>query len=73
MDYDTDEHGVAACILPLMAVLQEHKEATPVRPVLDYRSLNEHIVCHPPIALSVRRNFAVGGRLERLACRALRT
>lgn len=30
-----------------MAVAQEHKESTPVRPVLDYRQLNELIVSNP--------------------------
>ena len=45
VDHDTDKHGAPACVLPLIAVLQEHKQSTPVRPVLDYRCLNEHIVC----------------------------
>ena len=47
VDHDTDKHGASDCVLPLMAVLQEHKQSTPVRPVLDYRRLNEHMVCHP--------------------------
>ena len=47
VDQDTDKHGAPACVLLLMAVLQEQKQSTPVRPVLDYCLLNEHIVCHP--------------------------
>ena len=47
VDHDDDKHGAPACVLPLMAVLQEHKQSTPVRPVLDCCRLNEHIVCHP--------------------------
>jgi hypothetical protein len=31
-------------VLPLIAVLQKHKVSTPVRPVLDYRALNE-LIC----------------------------
>ena len=44
VDHDTDKHGAPACVLLLMAVLQGYKQSTPVRPVLDYRRLNEHIV-----------------------------
>ena len=39
--------GDALCVLPLIAVSQTHKSSTPVRPCLDYRQLNEHLVSHP--------------------------
>ena len=74
VDHDTDKHGAPACILPLMAVLQEHKlnQSMPVRPVLNYRRLNEHIVCHPgadsPVCEEKLRTWR---RLERLACTTL--
>eukprot|EP00117_Sycon_ciliatum_P033147 scpid74252/ scgid25568/ len=40
-------HGDMAGVLPVLAVAQEHKETTPVRPCLDYRRLNELIVSEP--------------------------
>jgi len=47
VEYDVEKHGEPMCVLPLIAQAQEHKETTPVRPVLDYRLLNEHILSHP--------------------------
>ena len=41
------KHGEPAAVLPLMAVAQEHKPTTPVRPVLDYRELNKLIKSFP--------------------------
>ena len=42
--YDEREHGPVRGLIPLMAVIQEAKDK--VRPVLDYRELNEHLVPH---------------------------
>ena len=42
--YSETEHGKPEGLIPLMAVLQEKKEK--VRPVLDYRELNEHVDTH---------------------------
>ena len=39
--YDTSELGEPKGLIPLMAVVQEKKQK--VRPVMDYRELNEHI------------------------------
>ena len=41
-----DVHDDPAAVLPLMAVSQQHK-STPVRPVLDYRALNDTILSMP--------------------------
>lgn len=45
--YDADHHGPPGAVLPLLAVCQEHKATTPVRPCLDYRLLNDCIVSNP--------------------------
>ena len=45
--YDVNSHGLIGAVLPFIAVCQEHKPTTPVRPCLDYRALNEQIVSHP--------------------------
>ena len=45
--HDEAVHGVPSCVLPLLAQVQEHKPSTPVRPCLDYRSLNAHLVSQP--------------------------
>ena len=45
--HDPVKHGEPAAVLPLMAVAQEHKPTTPVRPVLDYRELNKLIKSFP--------------------------
>ena len=42
--YDQTEQGQPEGLIPLMAVLQERKKK--VRPVLDYRELNEHLDTH---------------------------
>ncbi|XP_043189849.1 uncharacterized protein LOC122363990 [Amphibalanus amphitrite] len=42
--YNEQEHGPVRGLIPLMAVTQEAKDK--VRPVLDYRELNEHLVAH---------------------------
>ena len=39
--YDASQHGPIGAVLPLIAVCQEHKPTTPVRPCLDYRALND--------------------------------
>ena len=36
--------GEVQGVIPLMAVVQEHKDK--VRPVLDFRELNQHVECH---------------------------
>ena len=46
VQHDPDVHGDPAAVLPLMAVSQQHK-STPVRPVLDYRALNDTILSMP--------------------------
>ena len=51
--HDLSRHGEPASILPLMAVCQEHKPTTPVRPCLDYRHLNDCIVSHPGVGAPV--------------------
>ena len=45
--YDASQHGPIGAVLPLIAVCQEHKPTTPVRPCLDYRALNDQIVSYP--------------------------
>ena len=45
--YDESQHGKMGCVLLLLAVCQEHKESTPIRPCLDYRELNSSIVSQP--------------------------
>ena len=45
--HDVTQHGEPMCVLPFMAIAQEHKASTPVRPVLDYRELNRHIKSRP--------------------------
>ena len=45
--HDADVHGEPAAVLPLLAVVQEHKATTPVRPCLDYRALNSLLVSSP--------------------------
>ena len=42
--YDEREHGPARGLIPLMAVVQTAKDK--IRPVLDYRELNEHLAPH---------------------------
>lgn len=41
MPYPEEELGPPKGLIPLMAVIQQNKEK--VRPVLDYRELNEHV------------------------------
>ena len=45
--HDQSVHGEPAAVLPLLAVSQPHTLSTPVRPVLDYRALNELIKYNP--------------------------
>ena len=45
--HDPDVHGEAVAVLPLLAVKQEHKVTTPVRPCLDYTALNKELVSNP--------------------------
>ena len=45
--YNVDKHGPIGAVLPPLAVCQKHKAATPVRPCLDYRALNDRIVSNP--------------------------
>ena len=44
--HDASVHGEPVAVLPFMAVSQQHK-STPVRPVLDYRNLNDTILSMP--------------------------
>ena len=45
--HNPEVHGQPAAVLPLIAQVQEHKATTPVRPVLDYRLLNKHLISTP--------------------------
>eukprot|EP00117_Sycon_ciliatum_P040218 scpid93421/ scgid29592/ len=45
--HDPDKHGKPEAVLLLLAVAQEHKPTTPVRPCLDYCRLNAVIVSSP--------------------------
>ncbi|XP_065189499.1 uncharacterized protein LOC135820118 [Sycon ciliatum] len=45
--HDTSVHGPPQCVLPLIPQVQEHKQSTPVRPCLDYRSLNRLVKSEP--------------------------
>ena len=51
--HDESLHGKPACVLPLLAQVQEHKATTPVRPCLDYRKLNECLVSKPGLEVPV--------------------
>lgn len=44
-DEERESYGRPAFVLPLMAVLQEHKESMPVQKY--YSALNVHILCKP--------------------------
>ena len=45
--HDSAKHGKPACVLPLIAQVQEHKQTTPDRPSLDYCAQNGHIKSFP--------------------------
>ena len=45
--YDAQHHGPPGAVLPILASCQEHKLTTPIRPCLDYRTLNDHVVSKP--------------------------
>ena len=45
-EYDPDVHGSQAGVIPLLAVKQPNKPRR-VRPVMDYRELNYHVISHP--------------------------
>ena len=64
VEHDEDVHGKPLGVLPLIAVMQEHKPSTPVRPVLDYRELNNRLLCNPGMdtPVGVKKKFASGGR-----------
>ena len=47
VEHNLDVHGEPAAVLPLLAVCQEHKSSTPVRPCLDYKILNNHLSSKP--------------------------
>ncbi|XP_065190928.1 uncharacterized protein LOC135821857 [Sycon ciliatum] len=53
IEHDEEVHGAPAAILPWLAVSQEHKPTTPVRPCLDYRALNRALVSQPGMDASV--------------------
>lgn len=48
MPYLEEELGLPKGLIPLMAVIQQNKDK--VRPVLDYRELNEHVDTFTPRA-----------------------
>ena len=45
--HDEDVHGPPGGVLPLIALVQEHKASTPVQPCLDYRCLNDILASQP--------------------------
>ena len=45
--HDPARHGEPQCVLPLLALPQEHKPTTSVRPCLDYRRLNKCVKSVP--------------------------
>eukprot|EP00117_Sycon_ciliatum_P045923 scpid44614/ scgid2187/ len=47
--YDSEAFGEPVAVLPILAVSQQHKASTPVRPCLDYRALNACLVSHPGV------------------------
>ena len=63
--HDEAIHGPPGAVLPLIAKCQEHKVTTPVRPVLDYRDLNDHIVnnpgCNTPVCGEKLRSWRQAG------------
>ena len=64
--HDRQEHGEPVCVLPLIAVTQEHKVTTPVRPCLDYRYLNKKICSRPgfdpPVCGDTLRRWRTAGK-----------
>jgi len=51
-EYDPSVHGQQDGVIPLMAVKQPNKQRK-VRPVMDYRELNTHIISHPGLDTAV--------------------
>ena len=49
--WEEQRHGAIKNILPLMCVQQQKGATTKVRPVLDFRWLNEHVLSHPGAAM----------------------
>ena len=49
--YDVYQHGTVTGVIPLMAVAQPNKQK--VRPVLDYRELNEYVESSPGVEANV--------------------
>lgn len=47
VEYDPSQHGEIKQVLPIIAVRQTKGSLTKVRPVLDYRSMNQMIESHP--------------------------
>ena len=47
--HDPDVHGEPGAVLPLIAVSQQHKATTPVRPCLDYLNLNWRLRSNPGV------------------------
>lgn len=55
--WDRAEHGEVKNFVPMMSVFQMKGEISKVRPVLDFRSLNEHVASYPADATpSVRKS-----------------
>ena len=46
VEYDEEVHGAIRHYLPIIAVCQRKGQSTKIRPVFDYRRLNDHIECH---------------------------
>ena len=50
--HDWEKHGPVKAIIPLMAVSQPNK-STKVRPVMDYRAVNKHMLSLPGCDVAV--------------------
>ena len=65
LPYSKEIHGEPACVLPLLAQVQEHKSSTPVRPCLDYRELNKLLLSQPgrdaPVCENILRKWRAIG------------
>ena len=50
--YEREQHGEVDGVVPLMSVCQANKQGK-VRPVMDYREVNDHVMCHPGMDAAV--------------------
>ena len=50
--YDREKHGEVDGVVPLMSVCQANKQGK-VRPVMDYREVNDYVMCYPGVDAAV--------------------